>query len=187
MLRLARFITSVNRWIGQAIAWAILPLFALLITDVLMRYFIGRPTTWTGELATMVFGVYAILGGGYLLAERGHVNVDIVYGTFSRRTKARVDIATSALFFLFVVVLLWQGWSLAADSVARWEASVNAWRGPIWPVKVAIPIAALLLLLQGIVRLINDILVATGHEVDERTFGKQAPADPDEQRTQTPE
>ncbi|WP_420391231.1 TRAP transporter small permease subunit [Acuticoccus sp.] len=177
MFAIARFITSTNRFIGKVLAWLIIPLFAFLFADVVMRYFVGSPAIWTSELATLMFGGYAILAGGYLMAERGHVNVDIIYGRFSRRRKAMVDVATSFLFFLFMIVLLWQGWSLAADSIERWERTMSAWKGPVWPVKAAIPVAAALLLAQGIVRVWADVRVLLGLPVPEDVFGKQ----PDEE------
>lgn len=178
MLKIARAITSLNRWIGRAAAWLILPMFAMLVADVAMRYMVGRPAVWTTELTQLVFGVYAVIGGGYLLVERAHVNVDIYYGHFSRRRKALVDVATSFLFFLFLAVLLWQGSSMAWDSVERLEASQSIWNPQIWPVKLAIPIAGLLLLLQGFVRLASDIRVLMGLSNDEEVFGKQASDEP---------
>ena len=92
MKNLARGVTRLNRWIGKWASLAVLILFALLLADVVMRYLVGQPAIWTAELATLIFGVYAIIAGGYLLAERGHVNVDIFYGGFSRKRKALVDI-----------------------------------------------------------------------------------------------
>jgi TRAP-type mannitol/chloroaromatic compound transport system permease small subunit len=78
MLKLARAITSLNRWVGRTAAWLVLPMFLMLILDVAMRYFVGRPTVWTSELTQLVFGFYAVIGGGWLLVERAHVNVDIL-------------------------------------------------------------------------------------------------------------
>lgn len=174
MLKLARAITNTNRWIGRNVAWLILPMFVMLVLDVAMRYMFGRPAVWTSEFTQLVFGVYAVIGGGYLLVERAHVNVDIFYGRFSRRRKALVDVLTSVLFFLFLGVLLWQGTSMAWDSIERLETSQSIWNPPVWPVKLAIPVAGVLLLLQGIVRLAADIRVLMGLPVDEATFGKQA-------------
>ncbi len=174
MLKLARAITGLNRWIGAAVAWLILLIFALLIVDVAMRYAVGRPSIWTSELAQLVFGFYAVIGGGYLLAERGHVNVDIFYGSFSRRRKAAVDVVTSVLFFLFVAVLLYQSSSMAYESVEKLETSQSIWHPQIWPVKVAIPVAGVLILLQGLVRLWSDIRVLMGLPSDDATFGSQA-------------
>lgn len=169
----ARTITAINRWIGKINAWVVIPLFLLLICDVVMRYFAGRPLIWTSELAQLVFGVYGIMAGGYLLAERGHVNVDIFYGKFSRRRQALVDVSTCFLFFLFVGILLWQGWSLAADSVSSWEKSNSAWKPYIWPAKIMIPVAAVLLLLQGVIRVVADVRVLMGLPVPEDVYGAQ--------------
>jgi TRAP-type mannitol/chloroaromatic compound transport system permease small subunit len=177
MLKLARAVTRLNRWIGENVAWLILPMFAMLILDVAMRYAIGRPSIWTSELTQLVFGFYAVIGGGYLLAERAHVNVDIFYGRFSRERKALVDVATSFLFFLFLAVLLWQGSSMAWESMQKLETSQSIWNPHVWPVKLAVPVAGVLLLLQGLVRLMSDIRVLMGLPVDEETFGKLATGD----------
>jgi TRAP-type mannitol/chloroaromatic compound transport system permease small subunit len=174
VLKLARAVTRLNRWIGASVAWLILLIFALLIVDVAMRYAIGRPSIWTSELAQLIFGFYAVIGGGYLLAERAHVNVDIFYGGFSRQRKALVDVATSVLFFMFVAVLLYQGSSMAYESVQKLETSQSIWHPQIWPVKVAIPLAGVLILLQGLVRLWSDIRVLMGLPSDDETFGVQA-------------
>jgi TRAP-type mannitol/chloroaromatic compound transport system permease small subunit len=178
MLKLARAITQLNRWIGEKVAWLILPIFLMMIIDVAMRYLVGRPSVWTGEFTQLVFGVYAVIGGGYLLAERAHVNVDIFYGRFSRRRKALVDALTSVLFFLFMAVLLYQGGSMAWESMEKLETSQSIWNPQIWPVKLAVPVAGVLLLLQGFVRLAGDIRVLMGLEVDDATFGKQASDEP---------
>ncbi len=174
MLKLARAVTRLNRWIGVTVAWLILLIFLLLIVDVAMRYAVGRPSIWTSELSQLIFGFYAVIGGGYLLAERAHVNVDIFYGRFSRKRKALVDVATSVLFFLFVAVLIFQSSSMAYESVEKFETSQSIWHPQIWPVKVAIPLAGVLILLQGLVRLWSDIRVLMGLPCDDATFGTQA-------------
>lgn len=171
MQAIARAITRLNRWIGRWIAHAVLIIFALLLADVVMRYMVGQPAIWTAELAVLIFGVYAIIGGGFLLAERGHVSVDILYGSFSRKRKALIDIVTWPLFLLFVGVLLWQGYDIASEAIGDWERSNSVWKAPLWPTKSLIPVAATLLLLQGLVRLWADVRILMGLPVDSETFG----------------
>lgn len=178
MLKLARAITSFNQWIGRTVAWLLLPMFAMLLFDVAMRYAVGRPTIWTSELTQLVFGFYAVIGGGWLLTERAHVNVDIFYGRFPVRKKALVDVCTSFLFFLFIGVLIWQGSSMAWESAMKLETSQSIWNPYVWPIKLAIPVAGVLVLLQGIVRLASDIRVLMGLPNDEAVFGKQASDEP---------
>lgn len=173
MQRVARAITQLNLTILRWVSLLVFVVFVLLLADVAMRYLVGRPAIWTAELATLIFGVYAIIAGGGLLAQRGHVNVDIFYGAMSRRGKAGVDLATWPLFFAFVAVLLWQGYDMASQSLQDWERSNSMWKAPLWPTKMFIPIAAALLLLQGLVRLWADIRVLRGLPVDPDTFGAQ--------------
>ncbi|MFC4670446.1 TRAP transporter small permease subunit [Seohaeicola nanhaiensis] len=184
MFQLARAITRVNRFIGKWVSLAVLVIFVLLLADVVMRYLVGSPTIWTAELATLIFGAYAIIGGGYLLVERGHVNVDILYGRFSRRRRALLDVVTWPLFALFVGVLLWQGWDIAMESLADFERSNSVWKAPLWPTKALIPVAAVLLLLQGLVRLWADIRVMRGLPVPTDIFGAPGEPDPAETRAQ---
>lgn len=168
----ARAVTGVNLAIGRVMHWAVLLLFVLLLSDVIMRYVAGSPIQWSHQASKLLFGVYAILGGGYLLARREHVNVDLFYGNFSPKKKALVDIVTSFLFFLMLGVLVIESWSLAADSVKRWEVDHLAiWKAPLWPSKCLIVVAAVLLLLQGIVKLIADVLILMGRDPDTEIFG----------------
>ncbi|MEM9060212.1 MAG: TRAP transporter small permease subunit [Pseudomonadota bacterium] len=172
MTAFARIVTGTNVWVARVMHWVVLALFLLLLGDVLMRYFAQSPIQWSQQLSRLLFGVYAILGGGYLLARREHVNVDLFYGNFSRRKQALVDVITSILFFLMLYVLLVESWSLAADSVSRWEVDHLAiWKAPLWPSKCMIVVAAALLLLQGIVKLIADVMILLGIDVDEAAYG----------------
>ena len=178
MLKLARAVTRLNLWIGKVAAWMIMPIFLLLMADVIMRYVVGSAAIWTAEFAQLIFGAYAVIAGGYLLAERAHVNVDIIYGKFDRSRKAVIDLATSFLFFLFLGVLIWQGVDMAWDSAAKFERSSSIWNPHIWPVKIVIPVAGVLLLLQGLVRVASDIRTLMGLTNDPDTFGKQATDEP---------
>ncbi len=174
MLKLARGITQLNIWIGKICGWLIVPMFFALITDVVMRYVVGSVTIWTSELAQLIFGVYSVIAGGYLLVERAHVNVDIFYGNWSRKKKARVDLATSFLFVFFMLVLIYQSADMAWESMTKLESSYSVWDPYIWPVKAAVPIAGVLLFLQGIVRMVSDVRVIKGLENDPAIWGKQA-------------
>lgn len=182
MLQFARAVTRVNRFIGRWVSLAVLIIFALLLADVVMRYLVGSPTIWTAELATLIFGVYAIIGGGFLLAERGHVNVDIFYGRMSQKRRSVLDVLTWPLFLLFVGVLLWQGWNIASEAIDDMERSNSIWKAPLWPTKAMIPVAAILLLLQGLVRLWADIRVLRGLPVPDDIFGKPGVSDSTEEQ-----
>jgi len=157
-------IDTVNGWVGKAMTFLILPIFGLLLIEVIRRYLFNSPTVWGNELTQMLFGVYVILPGGYILMQGGHVNVDIISSKLSPRNRALLDIVSSSLFFVFAGFLLYYGSSLAWESASMLETSQTAWDVPIYPVKLAIPLGAFLLLIQGIAKLVRDIVFYTTGE-----------------------
>ena len=67
------------------------------------------------------------------------------------------DIVGFICFSLYVIALIWIGTQMAWTSYLQSETTSTPWDPPIWPVKMAIPIAGLLLMLQGIVNLLRDL------------------------------
>ncbi len=155
-----RSVTWLNDRVGHLVSYLVFFMFLFLLLEVFMRYVMRSPTVWTVELTQMLFGAYAVLSGGYLMAHGAHVNVDIFYSRFPPRIRAVVDIFTSVLFFLFLIVLLYFGGQLAWESLERLQTSQSAWDVPVYPVKLMIPLGAGLLFLQGVVKLLNDIFIA---------------------------
>ena len=172
MSAFSAFIRAVNRaneWIGDKLAYLLFGFFLLILLQVILRYVFNAPTVWAGELSQMLFGAYATLSGGYILRVGGHVNVDIIYSRLSPRARAAIDIVTSLLFFLFCGMLLIYGGSMAWDSISSLETSGSAWDPPIYPFRCMIPLAAFLLLIQGLAKLITDICTVLGVELDTKT------------------
>lgn len=156
------FVDAINDWVGRVLWFSIIIITFLVLSEVVRRYFFNAPTVWGNELTQLVFAVYVVLAGGHVLRWGGHVNVDILYNHLSARARAIVDILTFVIFFLFCGMMLIYGGSLAWESLAIWERSNSAWGPPLYPVKMMIPLGALLLLLQGTAKLIRDILTAVG-------------------------
>lgn len=152
-----KLVDALNDWLGRILAWAVLLMFVLVLSEVIRRYFFNAPTVWGQELTQLTFGVYVFLAGGHILRWGGHVNVDILYTKLSTRGRAFVDILTSVLFFLFCGMLLYYGGEFAMHSISFWEHSNSAWGPPLWPFKLMIPVGAALLVLQGIAKLIRDV------------------------------
>jgi len=161
------FITRLNHRLGVfLVSYLALMMTLILLYEIVARYVFSAPTTWAPELTQLIFGAYVMLSGGYLLAHKGHVNVDLIYNRFPPRTKAAVNIVTSFLFFAFISVLLLEGWAMASDSIDMLETSSSAWNPPVWPLKLTIPLGAGLILLQGLAWILADINVLFGGEDD---------------------
>jgi TRAP-type mannitol/chloroaromatic compound transport system permease small subunit len=159
-------IDGINQVIGKAVGYLVPILACVILFEVSMRYFLKMSQSWTFEMSQFLFGILFILGGGYTLYHKEHVSVDVVYYRLSPRSKTIVDIITSIFLFIFVGVLIWKGWGLAYRSYLIGERTVSGWAPPIWPIKMLIPIGAVLVLLQALSNIIRQAIEVFGKRGD---------------------
>jgi len=91
--------------IGRVISWLTLIMVFLVVTVVVMRYFLEMGSIALQELVTYIHAMVFMLGIGFTLKRGGHVRVDIFYRDFPAQRKALVDLL-GGLFFLIPVTLL---------------------------------------------------------------------------------
>jgi TRAP-type mannitol/chloroaromatic compound transport system permease small subunit len=161
-MRVHARITDAIEWLnvhaGEYVAyWAVISVFVYYY-EVIARYVFNSPTNWVHESMFLMYGMQYMLAGAYAYREDQHVRVDVLYTKFSPRGKAIADIITSVFFFIFTVTMLWTGSKFALDAISVGETSFTEWGIQYWPVKLMIPIGAALIVLQGVSRLIRDIL-----------------------------
>jgi len=159
------WIDKINGYVGEYVSfWSIIAVFVYYY-EVLGRYLFNSPTNWAHEGMFLMFGMQYVLAAGFTHREHAHVHVDVLYQYFPLRMKALVNVLTSVFFFIFCIVLFWTGWTFAADSIGVWEVSFTEWAIQYWPVKVTLSVGALLLMLDGITKLIKDLIVLFGKKV----------------------
>ena len=154
------FVDRVSTWVGQAFAWLIVALTALISFEVFSRYALGAPHPWAFDVMMMMYGTVFMMAGAYTLAKSGHVRGDVLYGFFAPRTQATLDLILYILFFIpGVIALTYAGWSFAADAWAIKEhSSITADGPPIYPFKSVITLAGAILLLQGLVEIARCVV-----------------------------
>lgn len=152
---------------GEFVAfWSVIAVFAYYY-EVIVRYVFNSPTNWVHEGMFLMFGMQYLIAGAYAMLTESHVRVDIFYAKFSARGKAITDLITSVFFFIFAGTLLWTGLIFASDAIGQREVSFTEWAIQYWPVKIAIVVGAVLLILQGVAKLAKDIalVVSPGKEL----------------------
>lgn len=154
------FVDRISSWIGHAFAWLILVLTLQVSWEVFSRYVLNQPNAWSFDLMIMMYGTVFMMAGAYTLAKDGHVRGDVLYGFFPPRLQASLDLLLYVLFFIpGIVALVWAGYSYAAESLAIRETSTLTANGPpLYPFKMVIPVAGILLLAQGFVEMIRCVL-----------------------------
>ena len=160
MEKIQPIIDILSEWSGKIFAWCVLLLTLIVCFDVIMRYLMNNQTQWGFDVAYILYGTMFMMAGAYTLSRGGHVRADMVYRTLSAKTQAWFDLVLYFLFFLpGIVALVYAGLKYAGNSIANLEvSSVTSSGVPIYPFKAVIPIAGLLLLLQGLSE-INRCLV----------------------------
>ena len=154
-------IELVNMRAGEFAAyWAVISVFVYYY-EVIARFAFNSPTNWVHESMFLMYGMQYMLAGAYAYREDQHVRVDVIYTKFSPRGKALADVVTSVFFFIFIGVMFWTSWRFAADSINNDEHSFTEWGVQYWPIKLMMPIGAGLLFLQGVSKLIKDIVFLT--------------------------
>jgi TRAP-type mannitol/chloroaromatic compound transport system permease small subunit len=159
--RLTDAIEWVNVKAGEYVAyWAVISVFVYYY-EVVARFLFNSPTNWVHESMFLMYGMQYMVSGAYAYKEDQHVRVDVVYSHLSPRGKAIADIVSSVFFFIFTITMLYTGWKFAWDAVQNGETSFTEWSVQYWPVKLTIPLGAALIVLQGVSKLIKDILIVT--------------------------
>ena len=171
-----RTIDMLNKSVGHAFAWCIVILVLGVSYEVFVRYALNDPTSWAFDFRFILYGALFLMSGAYTLSRGGHVRADIFYRRLKPRTQASLEFVLYILFFFpGVLALVIAGWGYGQESMAIKEVSVNSPVGvPIWPLKMLIPAAGVLLTLQGIAEMLRCVLcLRTGawparmHDVEE--------------------
>ncbi len=150
--------------IGTLAGWLNLPLIALMVLDVILRKLFSVTATWVIELEWHFFAVIFLLGIPYALQRDRHVRVDLFYEKFSPRERALVDLVGSLIFLIpWAAVLLYTGSHYALEAFSSGEGSPNPGGIPrFWPIKMMIPLMALLLLLQAVLEIVKAYKIWAG-------------------------
>jgi TRAP-type mannitol/chloroaromatic compound transport system permease small subunit len=160
MQKILLFIDKLSTWIGQAFSFCIVVLTLHVSWEVFSRYALGAPRAWAFDFMIMMYGTLFMMAGAYTLSKNSHVRGDVLYGFFTPRTQATIDLTLYIVFFIpGVFALTYAGYYYAAESWRINEHSTITYEGPpIYPFKTVIPLAGAILMAQGIVEIIRCIV-----------------------------
>ncbi|HVL55666.1 MAG TPA: TRAP transporter small permease subunit [Burkholderiaceae bacterium] len=145
--------TAIGRYLGPVI---IIVSFAVLY-EVVSRSMFARATLWASEFTVYASAAVYLLAGGYAMLERRHVRIDVIYAGRSQRARRTMDLLALPFLAIYALTLVVVGGEFAWASYLLGERTGTPWNPPIWPVKAAIPLAGLLLLLQALVNLLREL------------------------------
>lgn len=157
---IVKVIEKINDATGLIMSYSLLLLLGLMILEVVNRYILKSPTIWGYDMSLWLFGMPALLAGGWCQKEKAHVNMDMLYNKFSPRWRAVVDCITYIAFFAFVGIMAIQCFKALDMAITRGEKAIGSWQIIVWPIKMWMPVACVLLLLQGVADYICNLYLA---------------------------
>ncbi len=185
MHRYIRTVDALNYRVGRVMMYGIFAIMAILLWSSINKAFF-LPSLWTLEMAQFAMVAYYVLGGPYSIQLGSNVRMDLLYGEWSPRKKAWVDLFTVLFLIFYLCVLIYGAISSTAYSLGYWgtepfsffgglligteeigfvERSSSAWRPYMWPVKTVMILGIFLMLLQCISELLKDVLRLKGEKL----------------------
>lgn len=162
LLKIAEVIDLLNEWVGRITYWLVLLMVAVGAWNVIGRYLgqiIGTNLTSNSliEIQWYLFDVVFLFGAAYALKYNEHVRVDIFYKGWSRRRQALANLVGNLIFLIpFSSLLIYYSWGTIVNSWNIKEMSPDPGGLPRYPIKFAIILAFILLILQGISEAIKN-------------------------------
>ena len=158
MEKTAVFIDKMNDFLGRIICILIFPVIISILIEIVMRYFLRASQSWVPETSMFLFGAMFALGGGYTHLHDGHVRVDIIYNVLPLKVRNILDIISFIPFIIYCSIICFSGSKMAYNSLIIAERTGSAFAPYYFPIKACIPIGGLLLTLQGISKLLRNII-----------------------------
>jgi TRAP-type mannitol/chloroaromatic compound transport system permease small subunit len=160
-----KFADNLSTSMGKAFSWCIVILMGGTCYEVFMAYVLNAPTLWNFDFSLQMYGAIFMMAGAYTLSTEAHVRGDVIYRLFKPRTQGWIDLI---LYFIFyfpgVLALAFYGFDYAA---LAWKIKETSWNSPaqiqIYMAKSLIPLAGILLTIQGISEVFRSIIcIQTG-------------------------
>lgn len=158
LLALSGAIDWLNEHVGRVLLWTVLVLTLISAGNTLMRYGFNYSSNAYLEIQWYLYSLVFLGAAGYTLKHNAHVRIDLVAARLSRRAQAWIDVF-GFIFMMFPpsFLIAWYGWDFFMDAWTTDEISTDAGGLIRWPVKLVIPVAFALLILQGVSELIKRI------------------------------
>jgi len=158
-------VDATNKVVGTFSMYLVFAMIAILLYEPIARNLFGKSSIWAVEMAQFTMAAYYLLGGGFSMILKGHVRMDLLYGRWSDKKKATVDMFTGLFMIFYLVFLLIGAYSSIEYAVMYGQKNRSAWAPYMAPIKIIMGTGVLLMLLQSIATFFKDLAKARGEKI----------------------
>ncbi len=162
IVKFVRAVDAVNKVVGTFSMYLVFMMIGILLYEPIARNLFGKSSIWAVEMAQFTMAAYYLLGGGFSMMLKGHVRMDLLYGRWSEKKKAKVDVVTNLFLIFYLIFLLVGAYSSIEYAVMYGQKNRSAWAPYMAPIKIIMGTGVLLMLLQAIATFFKDLAKARG-------------------------
>ena len=160
-----KYVDYISTKFGRLAMYLIFLMIGTLLLGAITRNILNIPLSWTVEMAQFTMTAYYILGGAYSIQTGDHVRMDLIYGLYSDKTKARIDVFTSFFLLFYLVCLLIGSVSSTMYAIEYGQRKFSQWNPSMIPIKVIMVLGIVLMILQAVSTFFKDLAKSTGKEI----------------------
>ncbi len=157
-----RYVDYASTKFGRMAMYMIFIMIGTLLLGAVTRNILGIPLSWTVEMAQFTITAYYILGGPYSMQMDDHVRMDLVYGLYSDKTKAKIDVFTNIFLLVYLIVLLIGAISSTQYAIEYGQRKFSQWNPSMIPIKIIMTFGILLMILQTVSTFFKDLATSRG-------------------------
>ncbi|MCI8722469.1 MAG: TRAP transporter small permease [Ruminococcus sp.] len=149
------FRNGITRILNGLAGISFLAMVILTCWQVLTRYVLQNPSTWSEELVGYLFAWMSLLGASLVTCERGHMNIPIIVERFSAPVQKLLNCLGEVIAFLFsAVILVFGGVQITTLAMGQMTSSLGV---PIGIFYIVLPLCGVLNMIYTVLNII-DIL-----------------------------
>lgn len=136
---------------GFAVSLFIL-IFAVVLLQVFMRYFLGSPLVWSEELARYLFVWVSLIGWVFATRSGTHIRIGAFTDNLSAPVKKAIGFFNFALVVVFSVVLIYYGFQMVLKNLDVPTVTLFFTYSAVY---AAVPFSLALIVFYSILRMIE--------------------------------
>lgn len=139
------------QFLNKVIEWLLVTIFALLVIDVvwqvISRYAVGKPSSFTEEFARFALIWLTVLGAAYINGQKeGHLSMDFLLSKLPENKRhARQKVIQLIMAFFALIIMVIGGGNLVYTTLSLGQIS-SALNVPLGYVYSIVPICGLIII-----------------------------------------
>lgn len=125
----------------------------LATVQILSRFIIKKPVSWSEELLTYSFIWLSFIGASYALATKKHFEVDLFTNILNKKVKVFISFFMKILVLIFSIFFIVEGYNFASINEHQTMAVMPFTM--FWP-SIVMPISGLFMMVHTLVDLFNN-------------------------------